>query len=446
MSTKKIFLKRNILLFIIILFLKFNNSQGQILSYNQQIQELTDSVNINNIIQNITELCWADGNQSRVTFTPGNYYAAEYIAQYFESLPGITTVIRDTFNLTQAIYPYNTYPLINIIATLEGSEPDSGIIFLGGHYDASGSHEPNWNTNWSTLKAQGADDNATGIAAIMETARILSNPANNFSNAKTIKFIAFAAEEYNPEHSNYHHLGSLYDALRTSQHNVNLDAVLVLDMIGYNPIKDYVEVISNNNSLWLTDYVYESRDLYVSSLETNIFAVDVPYSDHESYQQYGYSAILLMENDSPWNNDPPNYQSNPYYHSIGDSIGTLNFSLIEKVTKTAVATISHLSEPIVTGIKKTKNKLVLNDFDLKIYPNPFNLRTSISFNLKKDMKLFINVFNSAGQKVANLSRDSYFAKGKNQIYWDANNVATGIYILNIKGDLFYANHKLVLIK
>lgn len=318
------------LIFIIVFLLILNISFGQSLSYNQQIQDLADSVNIGNIENHITQLCWANGFESRVTFTQGNYIAAEYIAQYFESLPGISSVVRDTFNLYVATPPYNGYPIINIIATLEGTYVDSGMIILGGHYDASGSHESNWGTHWSTLKAQGADDNATGVASLMEIARILSSPENHFINTKTIKFIAFAAEEYHPEHSTYHHIGSLYDAQKTYQHNLRLDAVVVLDMIGYNPITDYVEIISNTSSLWLTDYVYDSVNLYVPNLITNATPVDVSYSDHDSYQQYGYSAILLMENDSPWNDDPPNYLSNPFYHSIGDSIGTLNFSVVEK--------------------------------------------------------------------------------------------------------------------
>ena len=51
-------------------------------------------------------------------------------------------------------------------------------------------------------------------------------------------------QKYHPEHSSYHHLGSLYDAQETSQNNVRLDAVIILDMIGYNPITDYVEIVT----------------------------------------------------------------------------------------------------------------------------------------------------------------------------------------------------------
>lgn len=434
------------LFYIIILFSLINFGYGQVISYNQQIQSLADSVSIENIEQKISVLCWANGYQSRVTFTPGNYYAAEYIAQYFESLPGISTVIRDTFKLAVANYPYNEYPLINVIATLDGTHPDSGIILLGGHYDASASHESNWNTNWNILKAQGADDNATGVASLMEVARILSNPAINFNNTKTIKFIAFAAEEYNPEHSNYHHVGSLYDAQKTYQNNDKLDAALILDMIGYNPLKDYVEVISNNGSLWLTDYIYDSRDLYIPTLQTNSYPANVPYSDHDSYQQYGYSAILLMENDRPWNNDLPHYQSNPFYHSIGDSIETLNLNLIEKVAKTTIATIAHLSKPEITGIETSNENILVSKFTLNVFPNPFNSSTSLSFNLKEDTYLTIDVYNLAGEKVANLSKYSLFQRGSNQIRWDANSIATGIYFVNIQGDLINANHKLILIK
>jgi hypothetical protein len=280
----------------------------------------------------------------------------------------------------------------------------------------------------------------------MEIARILSEPANNFYNTKTIKFIAFGAEEYHPEHSNYHHVGSLYDAQMTSNNNLKLDAVVVLDMIGYNPITDYVEVISNNASLWVTDYVYDSIGLYVPNLTTNSTPVDVSFSDHDSYQQYGYSAILLMENERPWNNDPPYYQSNPYYHSIGDTIGTLNFSVVEKVTKSALGTIAHLSEPVVSGFESEEPIKISNKFKLNVYPNPFNLSTTISFDLKEPAQLTINVFNVAGQKISELIQNNRFNKGTHYLKWNANNVASGLYVLNITGDFLNINHKLLLIK
>jgi len=56
------------------------------------------------------------------------------------------------------------------------------------------------------------------------------------------------------------------------------------------------------------------------------------------------------------------------------------------------------------------------------------------------------MFNLAGQKIIDLEQNSFFAKSAQSIRWNANNLASGIYILNINGDLINLNHKLILVK
>jgi hypothetical protein len=431
---------------IFVSLISYQESFGGSFEYSAIIQTLADSVNTERLYGHISELCDAGGHRSRVTFTPGNYHAAEYIAQYFESLPGITAVIRDTFKFQSAASPYNTYPIINVIAILEGSGPGSGMLLMGAHYDASGSHEYDWNSNWAAIKAQGADDNATGVAAVMESARILSNPENGFNNSKSIKFIAFAAEEYHPKNPNYSHIGSLYDAKTTSDNNIDLEAALVLDMFGYNTENDYVEVISDNASLWLADIVYEISGLYVPDLKTNDIPADVPYSDHDAYQHYGFPSILLMENDSPWNNDLPDYLSNPFYHSVNDTIGTLNMSLVSKVTKTALAAIGQMSMGQSTSLANKSTPNTVNGFNIKIYPNPVNAEARISFSVKEINSLSIEIFNSAGQRIQTLCSNEVFQNGSHSLKWNASQIASGLYFVYIRSEKSSEGFKVTLIK
>jgi len=411
---------------------------GKSAEYQPEIQSLVDKVSIEKMYQHLEELCWADGHQSRVTFTPGNYKAVEYIEEYFNSLPGITEVVLDTFYLSMAITPYDQYPIINVIATKQGESQTPELIILGGHYDASGSRESNWATNWQTLKAQGADDNASGVAAMLETARIITDPENNFQNKHTIKFIAFAAEEYHPKIPGVHHAGSLYDAYAMYDQQQKLAAVIVLDMIAYNTIKDYVEVISNVKSLWLADLIYDYVDLYVSDLTTNSYPVNVPYSDHESYQIYGFPAILLMENDSPWNSDPPNYSRNPHYHTQSDTIGTLRASLLEKVTRLALASVADLcSQDQITYVADNRRS-DYSEFSLpSIYPNPFNESTRIRFYVDVDTRVNITIYNMKGEKITTLS-DQLYNYGSHEITWNSQNLASGLYFCVIQSHNF--NH------
>jgi Zn-dependent M28 family amino/carboxypeptidase len=288
--------------------------------------------------------------------------------------------------MTYATSPYNTYPLINISAYLEGSADDPELIIVGGHHDASASNDTDYSLNWETRKAQGADDNASGVAAVMEIARILSDPESGYSNKNTIKFIAFGAEEYHPKHSGYHHLGSLYDVTKINKQELNLAAVIIMDMICYNTITDYIEVISDNNSLWLADTVLSCATQYVPTLLTSDHPLpDVPYSDHQSYQDNGYPAILMMENDRPWSDDLPNYTRNPYYHKEVDTMGTLRFSQLEKVTKLGLASAAVLGERgEITAIQQEISKnLKENETKVSIFPNPFNSETKINFHLQR---------------------------------------------------------------
>jgi hypothetical protein len=414
-----------------------------------EIQQLVGKVSGLEIQTHLDSLCWAGGYQSRITYTDGNYYSAEYIASYFESLPGITKVERDTFYIEQATSPYDTYPLINIAAYLEGSLEDPEIIIVGGHYDASANNDPDYNLYWDMRKAQGADDNASGVVAVMEIARILSDTENGYKNKNTIKFIAFAAEEYHPKHDGYHHVGSRYDAWIADTQDLNIGGVIVLDMICYNTITDYIEVISDFNSSWLADTVLSSAAKYVSDLVMNDYPLpDVSYSDHESYQIRGYPAILLMENDRPWNDDLPNYTHNPYYHTEADLIGTIRPSQLEKVTKLGLASVAVLGErenitSIYQGIA-TKSKK--NETIISIFPNPFNSDTRINFQLKKGSAISILIYNLLGQRVASLINDQYYTEGIHQVSFSSRNLPSGAYFCQISGESINQIVKLILMK
>ncbi len=435
-------LYRTLILISSLTLLLFSNGRTQ----SAALLNLAENVSSENLQTHIDSLCYAGGYFSRITYTPGNYYASEYIARYFESLPGITSVQRDTFEIGTSDAPYNDYPVINIIATLNNNIQSDTFIVLGAHYDASGSREKDWSYNWESIQAQGADDNASGVAAVMEIARILSDPANDFKNRRMIKFIAFAAEEYHPVNPSVHHAGSLWDAHNTSKQNLNLHAAIVLDMIAYNPAYNYVEVISNTDSRWLADMAQNSIDLYTDSLYSNDQPVQVSFSDHQSYWDYGYPAILFMENDRPWNNDYPYYLENPNYHSEADTIGTLRPQLLQKVTRAALATTARLSDPATTTAIAGNTDPFPYSPRISAYPNPFNASTTIIFTLDESEYLTISVYDILGKKVAALSSNILYQAGENSIQWHAESFSSGIYHCLIEGRDYRAFTKITLLR
>ena len=88
---------------LVIISLNISNAQQDSVFYNEQIDSLIQQVNPGNITQYITDLANANGNQSRVTYTVGNAWAASYIKQQFDSFTGLTTVEFDTFYEGEAI-------------------------------------------------------------------------------------------------------------------------------------------------------------------------------------------------------------------------------------------------------------------------------------------------------------------------------------------------------
>jgi len=432
---------------LLILFLINSNI---VFSQNTEVQSLLDSLSIQNIKTHIDSMCWAGGYETRSTFTQGSGESVNYIYKYLNSLPGLSDVKLDMFQVRNSLYPYSTYPQYNVVATLEGKSESPEIILIGGHYDTSGSRGTGYDDNWNTtFKARGADDNATGVASIMEIARVLSDTSNPFINKHTFKFIAFGAEESHPAHSNASHVGSLFDAENMYNANDPLAAVIILDMIGYNENYNYTEVISDQPSLWLADQIYDNRDKYVPDLKTNSTPSDVPYSDHQSYQDYGFSAILLMENDRPWNNDAPYYKLNPYYHTSNDVQSTLNYNLIEMVAELTLASGASLSlrdDPTSLNDNDLSSNNLPGTFQISAYPNPFNGRVNILFTVGQTDKIDISIYNVLGQKIQSLYSGEEINAGMHKIFWDAGSNPSGIYYYTLKSNYGTKSQKLMLVK
>lgn len=334
--------------------------------FDPDVAALLEMISRDSLGVTIRNLANAGGHPSRVTFTPGNLWAADHI--YLEFLEiGVNSVWRDTFYVPQTETPFDTVALWNVIAEIAGNDSDRTVI-VGGHYDCSGSHDPGWSTGWQTASAPGADDNATGVAALLEMARVLSSPENPAQIPYTIWLVAFAAEEYSPAipdnlpSSQRHHLGSQHFVTELDALGLWPEGVFILDMIGYNPFYDYMEIVSNSSSEWLGSLAGTVNENYGINLIMN--EPPFPYmsgSDHQSFYDGGYPAVLFIENDAPWYDDPPYYTANPYYHTAGDSAGTLNLDLVAKTTKVAlgaalsiIGDLAPPAQPVLASVTLTQ--------------------------------------------------------------------------------------------
>lgn len=215
----------------------------------------------------------------------------------------------------------------NIIATLKGTKEPDKIIIIGAHYD-------------SVIGSPGADDNASGIAALLELARLMAKERP----AKTIKFIAFTNEE--PPFFQTPLMGSMVYAKEAKRKNENIEAMICLEMIGYfrhekksqsyPPLLNFfypdtgnfIAVVGNIASKRLMETIVtafrKNSDFPIESLAAPRIVCGIDFSDHSSFWRYGYKAVMITDTA---------FYRNPNYHRATDLPYTLNYQDLTKVVK-----------------------------------------------------------------------------------------------------------------
>jgi len=212
----------------------------------------------------------------------------------------------------------------NVVATLQGSDGEAGMYLFGAHYDSE-NREVSDLSSAENMTAPGADDDASGVAAVLEMARVLESsgfPA-------TVKFVMFGAEEYG-----YDDTGGC----RGSQHFAAQEASLghvysgtaALDMIGYRDgdVNKAVLVV-NDDGYVLADSTSKAVDRFGTDLDLEVL-VDhtITYSDHSSFWGQGMPSMLVVEE-----LDNSFFPVNPSYHTSYDTADRLSTEQLEAVTE-----------------------------------------------------------------------------------------------------------------
>jgi len=248
--------------------------------------------------------------QTRYASTPNCEYAGTYIYNYFTQL-GIQSEY-DSFTFS------SNYSSRNIIGVLPGKTAPDCVVIVCGHYDS-------YSTNRFVL-APGADDNASGTAAVMEMARIMRGESFDF----TLKFICFSAEEWGL-------YGSKHYAQEAKQKREKIIGVINMDMIGYaDRLPEDLNLFVNQNSDWLGNKYILAANAYVPLEIQKTINASMTYSDHAPFWDQGYSALLGIE-DYPLNN--------PYYHKTDDTLNKLNMDFATTVTRASLAAAADLAQP-----------------------------------------------------------------------------------------------------
>lgn len=167
----------------------------------------------------------------------------------------------------------------SVVLTIAGAS--SEVIVVGGHADSIAG----W---WggAEARAPGADDNASGVSTMTEIIRVLMS--NNYRPNKTIKFMAYAAEEVGL-------LGSKEIAQEHRRINADVVGVLQLDMTNFNG--------SNEDIVLMTDFTNEAQNKFVGSLvDKYLPGLKWGYdkcgygcSDHASWHGQNFPASMPFE-------------------------------------------------------------------------------------------------------------------------------------------------------
>ncbi|NWF51080.1 MAG: M28 family peptidase [Ignavibacteriaceae bacterium] len=268
--------------------------------------------------------------QSRHKNQPGNDKAKQYIMQKL-SYYGLQ-VSEQSFSSTGK----------NVIGVQPGTEFPNQKYIICAHYDDM----PSGTT------APGADDNASGTAAVIEAARIFSQYDFPF----TIIYALWDEEEQGL-------IGSEYYATQAANAGDSILGVINLDMIGYDGNNDGNADVHNSsiaNTSEIKDKMLEVNTLYGINLDLDVVPAQ-PYSDHQSFLDHGYGAILLIEDDNDFH---------PYYHTVNDLIQYFNQPYFFKMAKLSFATLASFALNLNMKIVHTP----VASMDLSV---PVNLQAQI---------------------------------------------------------------------
>ncbi len=343
-------------------------------------------------------------------------------------ITGESTLAKtDDFGLTWDEYSedYIDFYMYNIIAQKEGIVHPDKTWIICGHYDSIS------DITTRMFAAPGADDNASGTAAVIEAARILQQYDFNY----TTKFILFDAEERGK-------FGSEYYVKQAFNAGEKIMGVINLDMISYDSDDDGIFEINASeisSSQALGAYLNDNVADWTHSLVPD-YAPDSGkrMSDHSSFGTFGYPAIFIIE-------DFDDFASG--YHSLDDIVDYLNFPYYVQIARLAIVSLAELAEISDPDIDvAAENSEQPHRFSLSNpYPNPFNPATQIRYSLSDDSNVKLTVHNINGQQVAVLANEFQRA-GEFHYNWRAQDVANGIYIIKLSAGNSVQIRKCLLLK
>ncbi len=195
-----------------------------------------------------------------------------------------------SYGLDVQLHPftYNSVTYYNVVGTKTGTQFPNSYYIVSGHFD--------------TVNNPGADDDASGVAAMLEIARVLSQ----FDTAYTIKFIAWDREEQ----------GKIGSTAYVNTHPGDIIRGMVqLDMIAHDVGNNRENLYSNAASAPLKNALIAAIGMYGNGLQVGDVG-NATFSDHAPFNAAGYQAICFVEH---------LYTQYGCYHQLCDAVESSNY-------------------------------------------------------------------------------------------------------------------------
>lgn len=357
-------------LLLVVLRLSVTNAQQTQISSkpNPQIEKIVNEIsaaNIEAIMRKLVSFGTRHTLSSQDDPARGIGAASRWIKsemdRYSRESGGRLIVAEDEFIQQPSPRVPQATKLVNIVATLPGSQPESKdrIYVVSGHYDSCVCSQ---GMTDATSDAPGASDDASGTAAVMEMARVMSK----YQFDATLVFLTVAGEEQGL-------LGSTHWAEEAKNKSLNVAAMFTNDIVGNtfggNGVRDnarirvFSEGVPSNEteaearsrqsvggendspSRQLARYIKEAAETYLNNFEVTLVFRRDRYgrgSDHIPFLQRGYPAVRFTEPNEDFTRQHQRVREENGI-KYGDVIGMVDFPYIAQVARVNASAMASMA-------------------------------------------------------------------------------------------------------
>lgn len=266
-----------------------------------------------------------------------------------QQMDAASQYIADAFKATGAEVSFQEFDVNgnkyrNVIARFG---PHTGpLLVIGAHYDSNGYTSDQGLTNYAPeTHTPGADDNASGVAGLLELARLLGQKPQS----RSIELVAYALEEL--PHFRTEHMGSAWHARSLTSAKREVQLMLSLEMIGYfsdepdsqhYPVTamghfypnqgNFIAIAGRLNDVGI---IRKTKALMAGTSNLPVYSINAPrfidgvdFSDHQNYWNEGFPALMVTDTA---------FFRNGNYHTADDTYDSLDYPRMAKVVQAVYA-------------------------------------------------------------------------------------------------------------